>query len=50
MSLVVRMSLALYSYQPIGNFVGVRYFLRVIAVAEAENRILVAVHTDLESG
>lgn len=52
MSLVVRMSLAMHSYQPIGNFVEVGYFLRVIAVAvvEAESRLLVAVHTDLESG
>lgn len=50
MSLVVRMPLAMYSYWAIENFVGMGYFLRVIAVAEAVSRLLVAEHTDLESG
>lgn len=48
-SLVVRMSLSIHSCQLIGNFVGIGYFLRV-TVAEAESRLLVAVHTDSESG
>lgn len=48
-SLVVRMSSSIHSCQLIVNFVGIAYFLRV-TVAEAESRLLVAVHTDLESG
>lgn len=44
------MSSAMCSYWPVGCFVGVGYCLRVFAVAEAESRVLVAVHTDLESG
>lgn len=44
------MSSAMHSYLVIENFVGVGYFLRVIAVAEAGSMSLVAAHTDLESG
>ena len=40
----------MHSYWVIENFVGVGYFLRLIAVAEVVSMILVAVHTDSESG
>lgn len=49
MTLVVKMSLAMDSYQQTGNFAGVVHFLRV-TVSEAGSRLLVAAHTDLESG
>lgn len=46
-SLVEEMSVGMYSYWLIGNFVGVGCFLRVIVVAEAERKLMVAVQTDL---
>ena len=50
MYLVVRMSKEMYSYLLVGCLAGVEYCQRAIAVAEAESRLLIAVHSDLESG
>lgn len=49
-SLVVRMSVGMYSYRLIEYFAGVGYFLGVIVVAEADHRLPVAVQIDLKSG